>query len=101
MEFDIKFNIAKGLSWTKGVKAVQKKQADIFASVSKTAERASYSIFTKPYISIPIRIFARNDMSYIGGVNNLSGKTIAVAEGYAIHEWLKTNHPKKNNNQIF
>ncbi|MBF0266124.1 MAG: transporter substrate-binding domain-containing protein [Gammaproteobacteria bacterium] len=92
-KLNVKFKIAKDISWTEGVKAIQNKQSDMYASVSKTVEREAYSVFTKAYISIPIRIFARNDMSYIGGIDNLEGKTIAVADGYAIHEWLKTNHP--------
>jgi len=81
------------LSWEEGVDAIKNKNADMFASVSKTPGREKYSIFTKPYISMPIRIFARDDMSYIGNIQNLSGKTIAIANGYAIHDWLKTNHP--------
>jgi len=90
---NIKFDIAKNLNWEQGVNAIKNKQADMFASVAKTSEREKYSIFTKPYISIPIRIFARDDMSYIGNLQNLSGKTIAIAKNYAIHDWLKTNHP--------
>jgi len=92
-KLNVKFEIAKNLSWEQGVNAIKNKQADMFASVAQTSKREKYSIFTKPYISIPIRIFARDDMSYIGNLQNLSGKTIAIARNYAIHDWLKTNHP--------
>ena len=43
---------------------------------------------------MPINIFARGDVSYIGNLDVLEGKRVGVVKGYAIHEWLKNNHPK-------
>ncbi|MET0106382.1 MAG: PAS domain S-box protein [Sedimenticola sp.] len=49
--------------------------------------------FTRPYVSMPISIFARNDVSYIGNLQNLEGKRVAVVDGYAIHDWLVNDYP--------
>jgi|GEM_PF-250016 len=91
---NVQFKVVPNLTWKQAIDAIRNKTADIFTSVAKTPERETYSIFTSPYVSMPIRMFARNELSYIGSIDKLSGRTVAVAKGYAIHEWLKTEHPE-------
>ncbi|MET0023678.1 MAG: transporter substrate-binding domain-containing protein [Sedimenticola sp.] len=92
----IRFEVADGLSWQEAVKAVQNKQADMFASVARTPEREAYSLFTQPYTEMPVHIFARNDTSYIGGIENLTNKRVVVVKDYATHDWLNAKHPELN-----
>lgn len=89
----VRFEIARGFSWQESVDGVKKKKIDLFTSVSKTPERERFALFTDPYISMPINIFTRNDVSYIGDLDSLAGKRVAAVKGYAIHEWLESNHP--------
>ncbi|OOY96981.1 hypothetical protein BOW22_11360 [Solemya velum gill symbiont] len=84
----------KAVTWQEAVAAVQNKRADMFASVARTSQREKYALFTRPYVSMPINIFARNNISYIGDLRNLAGKRVAVVDGYAIHDWLKNEHPE-------
>ena len=90
----IRFDIAEGLAWQEAMIGVKSKNQDMFASVAKTPEREKFALFTHPYISMPINIFARDEVSYIGNLNALKGKKVALVEGYAIHEWLRNNHPE-------
>jgi signal transduction histidine kinase/membrane-bound lytic murein transglycosylase MltF len=90
----IEFVLPTDLSWSEGVEKFKRKELDMASSVSKTAEREKYSLFTDPYISIPIGIFARQDVSYIGSLEALKDKKIAVSKGYAVEEWLKRDHPE-------
>jgi len=90
----VEFILPTDLSWSEGVEKLKRKELDMASSVSKTAEREKYSLFTDQYISIPIGIFARKDVSYIGNLESLKGKTVAVSKGYAIEEWLKRDHPE-------
>jgi len=92
----VRIEIKKGLSWKQAVEAVKTKSVDFFASVSVTPERKEYALFTKAYISMPIHIFARDDVSYIGNLDNLSGKRVAVVEGYAVHDWISKDYPDIN-----
>ena len=89
----VRIDIAEGLSWKQAVESVKSKKVDFFASVSVTPEREKYALFTEPYISMPIHIFARDDVSYIGNLDNLSGKRVAVVDGYAVHDWIAKNYP--------
>ena len=54
----------------------------------------AFALFTEPYLSMPVNIFARNDVSYIGKLENLANKRVAVVEGYAVTEWLSRDHPE-------
>ena len=91
---DIDFRVMEGLDWQEGVEAVRSRRADMFASVAQTPQRDAYLKFTRPYIHMPIRIFARDEISYIGGLDNLQDNKIAVVENYAIHDWLSKDYPK-------
>lgn len=89
----VQFKVVDNLNWAEGLAAVKSKQADMLASAARTAERESYLRFTEPYVTMPIGIFARNDISYIGKLENLTGKRVAVVQNYAAQEWLKRDHP--------
>ncbi|MES9957259.1 MAG: transporter substrate-binding domain-containing protein [Sedimenticola sp.] len=89
----VRFEPSHGMSWQEVVAGVRSKSLDMFASVSRTPQRAAYARFTRPYVSMPISIFARNDVSYIGNLQNLEGKRVAVVDGYAIHDWLVNDYP--------
>ncbi len=90
---NIRFEPMQGLSWQEGVAAVQAKQADMFVSVARTPEREVYTRFTQSYFSMPINIYASNNVSYIGRLENLLGKRVAVVKNYAVHDWIKKDYP--------
>jgi diguanylate cyclase (GGDEF)-like protein/PAS domain S-box-containing protein len=92
----IKFQIAKGLTWQEAVQKMKNHDVDMFTSVALTAERQDYLEFTEPYVHLPIRIYARDDVSYIGGLENLSGQRVAITDGYAIEDWLRRDYPELN-----
>jgi len=50
-------------------------------------------LFTEPYISTPIVIFTRQEITYVGDLEELNGQAVSVVDGYAIHEWLSRDHP--------
>jgi signal transduction histidine kinase/ABC-type sugar transport system substrate-binding protein len=90
----INLNAAEVSTWSEGTDAVRNKRLDMFSSIARTEEREGFVRFTEPYISMPINIFARNDVSYIGSLDNLAGKRVAVVEGYAISGWLARDYPE-------
>jgi len=89
----IQFEVPRLETWEAAMAAVAAREADMFASVSRTAEREKFSTFTAPYIDMPIRIFAHKDSGYIGKLSHLEGRRVAVPRGYAVETWLQQNHP--------
>jgi polar amino acid transport system substrate-binding protein len=89
----VEFQFKKDVTWQQAMDAVESGEMDMFSSLARTPERETRYKFTTPYLSIPINIFAGGDVTYIGNLKALRGKPVAVVEGYAIHEWLRDNHP--------
>lgn len=88
------FEIEKGKTWQELVTQVKNRELDMFSCLTPTPERLSYVNFTEPYLSFPIVIFTRKDMIYVGKLDDLVGRKVAVVESYAIHDLLRTNHPE-------
>lgn len=62
-------------------------------SVAVTPERTKFWAFTKPYMKIPIAIFAQSDVTYLANMQALSGKKVAVVAGYAVNDWIPKDFP--------
>jgi len=89
----LKFDVATGLTWQESLAAVEHGELDLFSSMARTPDREIKFHFTEPYLTMPVNIFAHSDVAYIGNLKGLTGKRVAVVEGFAIHEWLSDNHP--------
>ena len=92
----IRFAFKQGLSWQELVEASKDRRVDMFSSLAVTPERSEHLVFTEPYLALPVAIFARGDVSYIGGLDELHGEKVAVNAGYAVEEWLVRDYPEIN-----
>jgi ABC-type amino acid transport substrate-binding protein len=88
----IRLEVAQELLWGEGVAQLRAKQLDMVTAMTRTPERETFALFSEPFLSMPVKIFARNDVTYIGGLENLADRQAAVVEGYAVPEWLSRDH---------
>ncbi|EMS79062.1 putative histidine kinase [Desulfotignum phosphitoxidans DSM 13687] len=85
----LEVTVRKKLPWTEVLEKARSGQIDIIACAAKTAERETYLSFSIPYLSFPLVILTRKDAPFIGGIQDLHGKTLAVIEKNATIDWLK------------
>lgn len=90
----IRFESIKNLTWNKAIEKLKKGEIDMFSALSKTPERSEYLNFTKPYLSLPVVIYARKDFHFVNALKDIYGDKVAVCKGYAVHEWLAKDHPE-------
>jgi diguanylate cyclase (GGDEF)-like protein len=90
----IEFQYKSFAPWKLGLEAFKEKNIDIMSSFARTPEREEFTIFTRPFISMPISIFTRSDNPYVGKLENLIDKNVSVLAGSAAEEYLATNYPK-------
>lgn len=90
----VHMEVAPGLTWSQVVDKVRKRKIDALACASRTGDRETYLLFTRPYLNIPVVILTRTDAPYIGGIRDLYGKTLAVIKSYQLHERLPKDHPQ-------
>jgi diguanylate cyclase (GGDEF)-like protein len=89
----LSFELDVSLSWQQGYQKLLSGEIDMTASISPTDERSKYLVFTDSYISAPLVIVARQDVGYIGSLDELQGRKVAVVDGYSSKEWLRTDYP--------
>lgn len=90
----VEFQIKEDITWQQAVDMVREGQLDMFSAAMKTLERETFATFTQPYLSLPVVVFTRFDAPYISELKELTGRKIAVVQGYAIAEFLKKNYPQ-------
>ncbi len=74
------------------LRLIKEERIDTLPNIVKTPSREKYINFTKPYIYSKNAIFS-NGKRY-DSLEDLNTKTVAIADGFAIEEFLKKNYPK-------
>lgn len=82
--FDLGFNKALELAQSGGV--------DLFPCLVHTPAREAYLHYTRPYAAQPYVLVVRQDRP-IAGIDELAGKTVAVAPTYFAYDRLSREHP--------
>ena len=93
-ETGINFKPIPNLTWNESLKRLKTGQIKMVPCCAITPERQKYLDFTDVYVNDPMVIVVRKDYSYIGDLNDLNGKTVALPENYYTSELLTQNHPE-------
>lgn len=66
-----------------------------------TDERKQYLNFTKPYVSFPVVVVARNNEDYLASAEQLRGKVVAGVKGFNATAYLQKTNPKVPMLEVF
>ena len=88
----VQFEPAPPMTWQEMLDAVKAGELDMFSAIAPTEQRAEWLGFTESYASFPIVIVTNMNVPYIGSIDDLAGKVVAVVNGYATHDLLTANH---------
>jgi formate hydrogenlyase transcriptional activator len=72
---------------------VRHKDVDMMPAIMATPEREKSILFTEPYVTSPRFIFTRDDALFIASIEELSGRSVAVAKNHAVHNELVEKYP--------
>ena len=81
-------------NWSESLEYAKARKCDIFSLAMPTPDRETYMNFTKPYLSIPLVMAARNDMPFVDDITSLTNFKIGVVKGYAFGEIIRKRYPK-------
>lgn len=79
-------------SWARSLELAGNGECDILFMMNPTPDRRRIFNFTIPYLTTPLVAVARTKTSYIKGLNDLSGKTLALVKGYSVEEQVRNYH---------
>lgn len=88
-----RFDVVPDLTWTEAVRRLRERELDLLPAVAVTPERHRYMAFTEPYLSFPAAIFSAAEVAYLGGLEALRDRRVAVVRSEAVYPWLEREWP--------
>ncbi len=85
----VEAEIQKDLPWPEVLKRAQSREIDLISCAAITSDREAYLSFSHPYLSFPLVIISRKEAPFIGGLDDLYGKKIAVIKRISTYAWLQ------------
>jgi len=83
-------------SWSEVLQAAREGEFDMMSCLVKTEKREAFLMFSEPYLSSVAVIISEQSKGYIGTLNRLEGKTVAIHKGHYTNELLKRDYPAIN-----
>ncbi|MBI9080339.1 MAG: PAS domain S-box protein [Pseudodesulfovibrio sp.] len=68
-------------------------EVDMMPAITGTPERASDMLISKPYFHMPIVLVTRADFPFITGLDDFTGRIVAVNTGHVSHIHMVKDHP--------
>jgi len=79
--------------WAEVLGKLKPGEVEMSAGLMQTPERDEFLTFTTPIAEIFYSIIVKSGTSGIRGMADLDGKKVAIEDGYALHERLRSEHP--------
>lgn len=89
----IRFHIIENVTWQEAIEMAKRGELDMLTSIVKTPKRLEYLLFTEPYRNIQTVIVDNAKGDFIGTLEYLNGKRVAVEKGYFTQELIEKNYP--------
>jgi len=88
-QLGVTVEVQKDLPWPEVLKKARSGEIDLIPCIAKTSEREAFLSFSSPYLSFPLVIISRKDSFFIGGIEDLHDKKLAIINKVSTNEWLK------------
>jgi PAS domain S-box-containing protein len=89
----VRFEIVRDKTWQETLEMARRGELGMIGAAVKTSGRERYLLFTKPYVTNPAIIVNDNRHGFVGSLERLAGKRVAVERGYFVQELLGREHP--------
>ncbi len=89
----VRFEAVPIIEWAQGLHRLEQGEIDLLPAIVQTEDRLQRFRFTAPYLTFPVAIFAPVDAPFLGNLEALAGKRVAVVADVAIETWLRQDHP--------
>jgi serine phosphatase RsbU (regulator of sigma subunit) len=82
------------VSWAQSVDSIKNGAGDLLLCLAESEERKQFLNFSQTYAAYPFVIVTTIDADFVGSLEDLNGKTVAVPRGYIVTEKLKKEFPR-------
>jgi polar amino acid transport system substrate-binding protein len=95
-KLNIPIRVIKTKNWSESLAFSKKRKCDILSLAMETPLRKKYLNFTTPYLTVPLVMATKNNISFIDSFKQLNDKSVGLIEDYAFIEILKEKYPNLN-----
>lgn len=92
----VKMEIVHGIKFDQALALGRKREIDLFPCLAATPEREEFLLFSQPYIDYPTVIITREDESFVGKLEDLSGRKVSAVAGQVLHSLLIKDYAELN-----
>ena len=79
-------------NWSESLEFIKDKKCDVLPLAMQTPQRDEYIDFTTPYISAPLVLVTKADVTFVEDISNLEGKKIGITKDHAFHELFEDKY---------
>lgn len=92
----LKFEFQKTVSdtWAEVLQKYRNREIDMVPALGKEDDAGREILLTEPFVTFPLVIVTRNDISYIRKTEELNRRKVAVGRGYTSFHFLHRNYPE-------
>lgn len=90
----VRFEIIGDQPWSVVLDMAKRGELELLSCAVRTPEREQFLSFTEPYKSTRAVIIDQGRGDFIGSLEHLAGKRVAVEKGYFMQELLANNYPR-------
>ncbi|WP_309400262.1 ATP-binding protein [Cerasicoccus maritimus] len=92
-ETGLRFQVKDSDHWQDLMQEAYKGKLDLMSGAIPTPQRQEKLHFSQPYAVFPTVIATRDDAHFVGSMSNLTGKKVAVVQGFFEEDILRNDYP--------
>ncbi|WP_286233353.1 diguanylate cyclase [Thalassotalea sediminis] len=89
----LRFKLVPTDNWQQTIEYVKTGQCDLLPMLNKSKEREQFLSFSKVLFRAPNALYAHYDQPLVGNLASIREQTVAVVEGYRMHNYLQQTFP--------
>ena len=89
----VPIEIVRVATWDEALRRARTREVDGITAAQRTEERAAYLDWTPPMLDIANVVIVRAGATGVLTLEGLAGQRVAVTQGNALHEFLRTTYP--------
>ncbi len=95
-KLNIPIKVIRTKTWSQTLEFAKSRKCDIISMAMETPLRKQYMNFTTPYLSIPLVLATRQNVSFVDNFNDIQNKKVGIVQGYAMVELLRKKYTNLN-----
>ncbi len=80
-------------NWTESLDYMKQRKCDVLSLVMNIPSRRYYMSFTKPYVTAPLVLVTKRNVSFISDLKMLKNKKIGIQKNFAYNEIIRRDYP--------